>query len=97
MPDVFRSVLAQQKDHNRHDPINRTAFDQIIWRFGLKISFNPKDIVARFGKAWDYFTNGKVDVSLIDCPALLLAGEGEAPVTLDIVRECFGQLPNPPK
>jgi pimeloyl-ACP methyl ester carboxylesterase len=97
MPDVFRSVLAQQKGHNRHDPISRVAFDQIVWRFGLKISFNPKDIAARFRKAWDYLTNGKVDVSRIQCPVLLLAGEGEAPVTLDITRECFEQLPNPRK
>jgi pimeloyl-ACP methyl ester carboxylesterase len=97
MPDVFRSVLAQQKDHNRHDPISRIAFDQIVWRFGLKISFNPKDIAARFGKAWDYLTNGKIDVKQIQCPALLLSGEGEADITLKIVRECFEQLPNPHK
>ena len=97
MPDVFRSVLAQQKGHNRHDPISRTAFDQIVWRFGLKISFNPKDIAARFRKAWDYLTNGKVDVKQIECPALLLAGEGEAEITLKIARECFEQLPNPQK
>ncbi len=97
MPDVFRSVLAQQKGHNRHDPVSRTAFDQIVWRFGLKISFHPRDIAARFGKAWDYLTNGKVNVNQIHCPTLLLAGEGEAPVTLDIVRECFEQLPNPQK
>lgn len=97
MPDVFRSVLAQQKGHNRHDPISRTAFDQIVWRFGLKISFNPKDIAARFAKAWDYLTNGKVDVKQIQIPALLLAGEGEDSITLKIVRECFEQLPNPKK
>lgn len=97
MPDVFRSVLAQQKGHNRHDPISRTAFDQIVWRFGLKISFNPKDIAARFAKAYDYLTNGKVDVKQIQIPALLMAGEGEAEVTLRIVRECFEQLPNPKK
>jgi pimeloyl-ACP methyl ester carboxylesterase len=97
MPDVFRSVLAQQKGHNRHDPISRAAFDQIVWRFGLKISFNPKDIAARVQKAWDYLTNGKVDVREIHCPVLLLAGEGEAPVTLEITRECFEQLPNPQK
>ncbi|MDQ2691481.1 MAG: alpha/beta hydrolase, partial [Chloroflexota bacterium] len=97
MPDVFRSVLAQQKGHNRHDPVSRTAFDQIVWRFGLKISFNPRDITARFRKAWDYLTNGKVDVKHIQCPTLLIAGEGEAPVTLEIVRECFEQLPSPQK
>lgn len=97
MPDVFRSVLAQQKGHNRHDPISRTAFDQIVWRFGLKISLNPKDIAARFAKAWDYLTNGRVDVKRIQTPVLLLAGEGEADVTLKIVHECFDQLPNPKK
>jgi pimeloyl-ACP methyl ester carboxylesterase len=97
MPDVFRATLAQQKGHNRKDPISRTAFDQIVWRFGLKISFNPRDIAARFGKAWDYLTNGKVDVKQIDCPTLLMAGEGEADITLKITRECFAQLPNPQK
>jgi pimeloyl-ACP methyl ester carboxylesterase len=97
MPDVFRAALAQQKGHNRQDPISRTAFDQIVWRFGLKISFNPKDIAARFGKAWDYLTNGKVAVKKIACPALLLAGEGEAEITLKITRECLAQLPNPQK
>jgi pimeloyl-ACP methyl ester carboxylesterase len=97
MPDVFRSVLAQQKDHKRHDPISRAAFDQIVWRFGLKISFNPKDIAARFGKAWDYLKNGRVDVKQIYCPTLLLAGEGEAEITLKIVRECYEQLPHPQK
>lgn len=97
MPDVFRAVWAQQKGHNRHDPISRTAFDQIVWRFGLKISLNPRDIAARFAKAWDYLTHGKVDPRQITCPALLLAGEGEAPVTLDITRACYAQLPNPKK
>ena len=97
MPDVFRSVLAQQKEHNRHDPISRIAFDQIVWRFGLKISFHPKDIAARFRKAWDYLSNGKVDIRNVKCPALLLAGDGEPEVTLKIARECFEQLPNPQK
>ena len=97
MPDVFRSVLAQQKGHNRHDPISRIAFDQIVWRFGLKISFHPKDITARFRKAWDYLSNGKVDIRNVKCPALLLAGEGEPEVTLKIARECFEQLPNSQK
>jgi pimeloyl-ACP methyl ester carboxylesterase len=97
MPDVFRAALAQQKGHNRSDPISRTAFDQIIWRFGLKISFHPRDIAARFGKAWDYLTNGKVDVKKIACPALLLAGEGEAAITLKITRECWAQLPHSKK
>jgi pimeloyl-ACP methyl ester carboxylesterase len=97
MPDVFHAVLAQQRSHNRLDPISRLAFDQITWRFGLKISFNPQDIAARFAKAWDYLINGKVDVRQVACPALLLAGEGEAPVTLEITRECYEKLPHPRK
>lgn len=97
MPDVFRAVLAQQKGHNRHDPISRTAFDQIAWRFGLKISFNPRDIAARFAKAYDYLTNGKVDPRQISLPVMCIAGAGEAQITLDIARECHEKLPNPRK
>lgn len=97
MPNVFRSVLAQQQGHNRHDPVSRTAFDQIVWRMGLKISFNPRDIGRRFAKAYDYFFYGKADPQQIICPTLLLAGEGEAPITLKIARECYEQLPNPQK
>jgi hypothetical protein len=33
----------------------------------------------------------------IHCPSLLLAGEGEADVTLRIARECYEQLPSPQK
>lgn len=97
MPDVFRAVLAQQKGHNRHDPISRTAFDQIAWRFGLTISFNPRHIAARFAKAYDYLTNGKVDPRQISLPVMCIAGEGEAQITLDIARECYEKLPNPRK
>jgi pimeloyl-ACP methyl ester carboxylesterase len=97
MPNVFRSVLAQQKGHNRHDPLARLAFDQIVWRMGLRISFNPRDIARRFAKAYDYFFYGKADPRQISCPTLLLAGEGEAAITLQIARECYEQLPNPQK
>jgi len=97
MPNVFRAVLAQQKGHNRHDPIARTAFDQIVWRMGLKISFHPRDIARRIGKAYDYFFYGRANPRQILCPALLLAGAGEAPITLKIARECYAQLPHPQK
>lgn len=97
MPNVFRAVLAQQKGHNRHDPVARTTFDQIVWRMGLKISFNPGDIARRFSKAYDYFFYGKADPRTILCPTLCLAGEGEAPITLQIARECYEQLPHPQK
>lgn len=97
MPNVFRAVLAQQQGHDRSDPLARVVFDQIVWRMGLKISFNPRDIARRMGKAYDYFFNGRADLRQITCPALCLAGEGEAPITLQIARECYDQLSHPKK
>lgn len=97
MPDVFRATLAQQSGHNRSDPISRIAFDQIVWRFGLKISFNPRDIVDRFAKAFDYLAYGKVNPADIFCPTLCMAGEDEAGVTLKIAREMYEKLPHPQK
>ncbi|GMV52187.1 MAG: dipeptidyl aminopeptidase [Nitrospira sp.] len=97
MPNVFRAVLGQQKGHNRRDPIARIVFDQIVWRMGLRISFHPRDIARRIAKAYDYLVYGKVDPRKILCPTLCLAGEGEAPITLQIARECFEQLPHPRK
>jgi pimeloyl-ACP methyl ester carboxylesterase len=97
MPNVIRAVLAQQQGTNRSDPITRTVFDQIVWRMGLKVSFNPKDIARRFGKAYDYFFNGRADPRRISCPTLCLAGEGEASITLRIARECYERLPHPKK
>jgi pimeloyl-ACP methyl ester carboxylesterase len=97
MPNVFRAALAQQQGHSRNDPIARLVFDQIVWRMGLKISFNPRDIARRFAKAYDYLVHGTADPRKIHCPTLCLAGEGEAPITLQIARECFAQLPHPAK
>lgn len=97
MPNVFRAVLAQQRGTDRSDPITRTVFDQIVWRMGLKVSFNPLDIARRIGKAYDYFFNGRADPRKISCPTLCLAGEGEAAVTLQIARGCYEQLPHPKK
>jgi pimeloyl-ACP methyl ester carboxylesterase len=97
MPNVFRAVLAQQKGHDRKDPIARVVFDQIVWRMGLRISFHPGDIGRRIAKAYDYLTHGRVDPRRVPCPTLCLAGEGEAPITLKIARECFAQLPHPKK
>lgn len=97
MPNVFRAVLAQQRGHNRNDPIARVVFDQIVWRMGLRISFNPRDIARRVAKAYDYLVYGKADPRKTLCPTLCLAGEGEAPITLQIARECFAQLPHPKK
>jgi pimeloyl-ACP methyl ester carboxylesterase len=95
MPNVFRAALAQQQGHNRSDPIARVVFDQIVWRMGLRISLNPRDIARRFAKAYDYLVYGTADPRKIACPTLCLAGEGEASITLKIARECFAQLPHP--
>jgi pimeloyl-ACP methyl ester carboxylesterase len=97
MPDVFRAVLGQQQSQSRHDPIAKLVFAQIVWRMGLKISFNPRDIARRVAKAYDYLVYGKANPQRIACPMLCLAGEGEAPITLRIARECVAQLPHPLK
>ncbi len=97
MPDVFRAALAQQQGHNRHDPVTQTIFDQIVWRMGLRISLNPRDIARRVAKAYDYLVYGRADPRKIVCPTLCLAGAGEAPITLQIAREWFEQLPHPMK
>lgn len=97
MPDVFRAALAQQQGHNRSDPIAKIVFAQIAWRMGLKISLNIGDIARRVAKAYDYLAHGKANPRKIVCPTLCLAGEGEAPITLQIARECFEQLPHPMK
>jgi pimeloyl-ACP methyl ester carboxylesterase len=94
MPDVFRAVLAQQKGHNRAEPLSRMVFDQIVWRMGLRISFDPRDIARRLGKAYDYLFNGRADPAKIARPVLCLAGEGEAAVTLQIGRASAAKLPH---
>ena len=97
MPDVFRAARAQQANHSRGDQIGRIVIEQIAWRMGLKISRNPLDIWRRIAKAYDYFRFGKAKPSEIHCPTLCMAGEGEAPITLQVARECFRQLPHPQK
>ena len=97
MPNVFRAVLAQQKGHDRSDTIARIVFEQIAWRMGLKISLNVRDIAGRVAKAYDYLVHGRADPRNVVCPTLCLAGEGEAPITLKIARECVAQLPHPMK
>lgn len=97
MPDVFRAALAQQANHSRGDRISRTVIEQIAWRMGLRISPNPKDILKRMAKAYDYLRHGKTRPSEIQIPTLCLAGEGEAKITLDVARACYQQLPHPKK
>jgi pimeloyl-ACP methyl ester carboxylesterase len=97
MPNVFRAVLAQQRGHDRHDPIARVVFDQIVWRMGLRLGLDPRAIARRLAKASDYFFHGTADPRRILCPTLCLAGAGEAPITLQVARECHAQLPHPKK
>lgn len=95
MPDLFRAALAQQSSHGRGDPIAQAVFGQIAWRMGLRISLRPRDLLRRFAKAYDYLAYGRANPRAIACPTLCLAGEGEAPVTLRIARECYDRLPHP--
>ncbi len=97
MPDVFRAALAQQRGRSRSDTVSRIVFEQIAWRMGLRISLNPRDIARRIVKAYDYLVHGRADPGSIRCPTLLLAGEGEAPITLQIARETYEKLPHPRK
>lgn len=97
MPSVFRAFLAQQKSHDRSDPIARIVFEQIAWRMGLRISLDLRDIARRVAKAYDYLVHGWAAPHKILCPTLCLAGEGEAPITLKIAGECLEQLPHPMK
>ena len=97
MPDVFRAALAQQGQHGRGDRVGKLVFDQVAWRFGLKISLKPRDLWRRMAKAYDYLMHGKARPSQIQCPTLCMAGEGEPNITLKIAHECYAQLPNPMK
>ena len=95
MPDVFRASWAQQQNHSRGDAVGRIVFLQMAWRFGAKISFNPRDIAHRFALAYDFLFHGKANPAEIECPTLCLAGEGEAKITLTIANECIAKLPHP--
>ena len=94
MPDVFRAALAQQGQHGRGDRVGKIVFDQIAWRFGLRISLKPRDLWRRMAKAYDYLVHGKARPSQLQCPTLCMAGEGEPNITLKIARECYAQLPS---
>jgi pimeloyl-ACP methyl ester carboxylesterase len=94
MPDVFRAGIAQQgSNHGRADPFSVLVFDQMAWRMGLKLSA----IFRRMIKAVDYLLYARADCRKILCPALFMAGEGEAEITLKLARASFEKLPNPCK
>ncbi|MEQ9225713.1 MAG: alpha/beta fold hydrolase [Parvibaculum sp.] len=94
MPDVFRAARAQQNNHTMRDPVGRLVFEQIVWRFGLALSFRLPMVAKRFAKAFDYLRHGKAKLRTIACPVLCLAGEAEAPVTLEIARSLKRKLRN---
>lgn len=93
MADVFRVAMAQQPGHGKGDPVVMLAFEQLAWRFGLKISA----ILPRLVKAFEYLLFARAKPTKIQCPTLCMAGEGEAEVTLAQARACFERLPNPLK
>jgi pimeloyl-ACP methyl ester carboxylesterase len=97
MPDVFRAAKAQQSGNGRGDPVARQVFAQIAWRFGAKITWELKPILKRFGMIYDYLFHGKADCRRITCATLCMAGEGEAPITHEMARKCYQELPHPQK
>ncbi|MBX3492939.1 MAG: alpha/beta fold hydrolase [Parvibaculum sp.] len=94
MPDVFRAARAQQNNRVMGDPVGRQVFEQIVWRFGLALSFRPSILRKRFAKVIDYLRHGKAKLRTLSCPVLCLAGEAEAPITLEIARGLKRKLRN---
>jgi pimeloyl-ACP methyl ester carboxylesterase len=93
MPDIFKAARAQQSGNGRGDPVNQLIFKQLAWRFGLQI----EAIWPRMVKAWQYLVSAKADCRRITCPALFMAGEDEARITLELARQSYALLPNPRK
>ncbi len=93
MPNIFKAAQAQQSGNGRGDPVNQLVFKQLAWRFGLQI----EAIWPRMVKAWQYLVSGKADCRRIACPALFMAGEDEARITLELARQSYALLPNPHK
>jgi pimeloyl-ACP methyl ester carboxylesterase len=91
--NMFSSGLAQQSSNGRNDPVVRLVFQQLAWRFGLSLG----NIPARLVRAADFMLNARVDVRKIACPALCIAGESEATVSLEQTRQTYERLPNPRK
>jgi pimeloyl-ACP methyl ester carboxylesterase len=97
MPDVFRAAWAQQSGNGRGDPVARQVFAQIAWRFGANIKWELKPILKRFGMIYEYLFHGKADCKRIPCATLCMVGEGEAPITHEMAKKCYTELPHPQK
>ncbi|MGE5602229.1 MAG: alpha/beta hydrolase family protein, partial [Nitrososphaerales archaeon] len=91
--NMFSSALAQQSSNGRGDPVVRLVFQQLAWRFGLSLGNLP----ARLVRAVEFLLYARADVRQILCPALCMAGESEAKVTLEQTRQTYERLPNPRK
>jgi pimeloyl-ACP methyl ester carboxylesterase len=91
MPNVIRAALAQQGSHGKGDPVGEIVFDQLAWRFGVKLS----QTLRRLVKASEYLIYARINCRKILCPTLCMAGEDEAEITLKLARECYEQLPHP--
>jgi hypothetical protein len=88
-----RSALVQQSSNGRGDPVARLVFQQLTWRFGVTLG----NIPARLLRAVDFMVNAKADVRRIPCPALCMASESEAQVTVEQTRQSYERLQNPNK
>jgi pimeloyl-ACP methyl ester carboxylesterase len=69
------------------DAMIRVGMEKYCWQGGVK---TPQEFMA-------LARQGQVDVGLIDCPTLCLAGEGDLPEVLRQHRVAFEQLRSPRK
>lgn len=91
--NIFSSALAQQSGHGKGDPIGKIVFEQIAWRFGVRIAQTLK----RLAKGLGFLRFARANPKKISCPTLCMAGESEAKITLKQTEKCFELLPNPKK
>ena len=75
---IFRSSMLKFGDlFKKHDPMTYHIVDMIAWRWGAR---NPLGLIA---KNKDF----KFDPSLINCPTLILIGEGEYKGSKEVQRQ----------
>ena len=75
---IFKSSLLQFGElFKKHDPMTYYITDMIAWRTGVN---NPLELIP---SSKDF----KVDPGLIDCPALIVIGEGEYEGSKEVQRQ----------
>jgi alpha-beta hydrolase superfamily lysophospholipase len=71
------SVLQFGEIFKKHDPLTFRLLEMIAWRWGAK---NPWKLISKNRDC-------KVDMALVDCPTLILIGEGEYQGSKEIQRQ----------